>query len=184
MLSGTCLITPLQGSVRVFMTDLSPSTSRPSLPIYAPLSHPLPSVARAHHSKSLEASFNTSQCGIPPALLQIDRSVFLLQELRCGIEGMDDGPLSLQGIGRIWPEGSKGAFGLEGCHPVSSPLRIHLRGRVERILIISAGLLCLRLDPCTPCSASLRLSNARIMGAGAISSSWPAIHDFVGRGPR
>lgn len=118
MLSGTCLITPLQGAVRVFLTVLSPSQDRPSHPLYAPLSHPLPCIERMESPEP--ALFDTEKAGITAALLQTKRSVFLLQELRSGIEGIDDGPLALQGIGRVWPEG-KSAFGLEGCHPILAP---------------------------------------------------------------
>lgn len=117
MISGTALISPLSGSLQLFLSTLSPSSDFRSYPLFAPLSHPLPTLTASPSSTThTDVNAELEAAGVPIEMLEEGRIVFMLQDLRSGIEAIDGG--ALQGMGKIWPEG-KSAFGLNGCHPVS-----------------------------------------------------------------
>ncbi len=118
IISGTCLLTPLQQSISVFSSILHPtSTSFTSYPVFAPLTHPLPILQRAETGEQADESVVLAHLDdLPKSMSVSKRTTLLLQELGSGIEGMDTGAMA--GFGRIWPEG-KSLFGLRGCHPVT-----------------------------------------------------------------
>jgi hypothetical protein len=119
ILSGTCVVTPLQRSLHVFSSRLIPADV-PPCPLYAPLTHPLPVLQGDDVTNVVPPSSLLSHLDIPEPLVETDRTVFMLQELNSGIEGMDRAVL---GLGKIWPEG-RSVFGLRGCHPVGLARRM------------------------------------------------------------
>lgn len=172
MISGTALISPLSGSLQLFLSTLSPSSDFRSYPLFAPLSHPLPTLTASPSSTThTDVNAELEAAGVPIEMLEEGRIVFMLQDLRSGIEAIDGG--ALQGMGKIWPEG-KSAFGLNGCHPVSfhSPflepqVSNPLRSELTRLVTI-----CRSSDFDAARKTGLPLPRSSIMGNCTVGTSF------------
>jgi hypothetical protein len=115
------LITPLQNAISIFSSVLTPSSASEvptSHRLFAPLTSPLPVICPSGSPipYTSDAS-DPASYGIPEEMLGGDRTLFLVQELDCGIDGIGQAVMTL---GKVWPDrNAKGAFGLKGVHPVS-----------------------------------------------------------------
>lgn len=62
-------------------------------------------------------SWLREELGVPEGMLSEDRTVFLVQELDSGIEGLER---AVGGMGKLWGDGSgTGAVKVPGFYPVS-----------------------------------------------------------------
>ena len=126
MVAGAYTLTPLQGALEVFSTILYPGSTPHE--VFAPTSHPLP-VIEPHQDViatkasstllsylELPSTFTTSSSSSPC-------SVFLIRQLRTGIEGLSKG--AVPGFSHIWLE-EMGPWGLRGVHPVCKVSSSHL----------------------------------------------------------
>lgn len=116
-------ITPLQCRILLESTTISPSSTsyHPGYRLFGPTSHPIPVVAPTTSKDDVALANGLNKALQLPSSFTLQdgshlRTVFLITELDCGIEGLGR---SVPGFSRLWPDG-EGAFGVRGFHPVSS----------------------------------------------------------------
>ena len=118
--SGMALLTPLRNSVSLFSSIIHPAKEVEDVSphrLFAPLTSPLP-VVRPQSGAQTRSSPLLAALDLPKEMLAAGRTLFLMQELNCGIERLGRAVMTL---GKVWPDaGSRGAFGLRGAFPVSS----------------------------------------------------------------
>lgn len=114
------LMTPLRNSLSLFSSIIHTATEGRGvtpLRLFAPLTAPLP-VIRPHRDGPTRNSPLLAALDLPKEMLAPGRTLFLMQELNCGIERLGQAVMTL---GKVWPDvGSRGAFGLRGAFPVCS----------------------------------------------------------------
>lgn len=115
-IAGLFLLTPLQNTLSIYSTALSPSMS--SFPVYAPTSHPLPVISPASTQAPGKGTLSILNNIKLPLSFQkeSDKTLLLIRENRCGIDGLRNG--AVPGFSNIWLE-DNGPWGLRGVHPVS-----------------------------------------------------------------
>ena len=106
--------------------DLLSTTIRPaydgeeleSYPVFAPTSHPIPVLRASGNDDLMLESPLMSRLSLPKTFETDSRTIILLQENRCGIEGLRGDVVP--GFHNIWvDEGvNPGVWGLRGVHPV------------------------------------------------------------------
>jgi len=145
------LITPLQGALSLYSTVLHPSNTPEAIcphRLFAPLTSPLPVIRPAANTSSSKASSHLVKLLDLPLEMQLKgQSVFLMQELDCGLERLGQAVMTL---GRVWPDvGSRGAFGIRGAFPVCLQGR---EGRTGQTAYMSSfDSFCMRQNtPCIP----------------------------------
>ncbi|WWD18617.1 hypothetical protein CI109_103070 [Kwoniella shandongensis] len=115
MMAGRFLLTPLSGTIQLFSTTLT-SASNEAHPVFAPTSHPLPVIKPLEKSKKGNAPSSKYLSKLKlPSTFQRGSAVFLLQELRSGLEDMRYG--AVPEFARVWLE-EEGPWGLKGVHPI------------------------------------------------------------------
>ena len=118
--SGMALITPLRDSLSLYSAIIYPAVeSRDIKPLrlFAPLTSPLPVIRLQTSGRKRPSCPLLAALDLPKEMLSAGRTVFLMQELNCGLERLGQAVMTL---GKVWPEvGSRGAFGLRGAFPVS-----------------------------------------------------------------
>lgn len=114
-------ITPLQCPISLESTVISPSSSKhhPSYRLFGPTSHPIPLLASTTSSQDVSLAKGLNKVLQLPGSFTLQdgsrlRTVFLVTELDCGIEGLGH---AVPGFSRLWPDG-EGAFGVRGFRPV------------------------------------------------------------------
>jgi polynucleotide 5'-hydroxyl-kinase GRC3/NOL9 len=122
MLAGMYTLTPLQRPLSILSTVLAPLASHT---IFAPTSHPLPIISP---TSEMNASSHPilAELHLPPSFMLSEsggslRTVFLLGELRSGMDGLRGG--AVPGFTNIWLE-DKEIWGLRDVHPVSLRYRV------------------------------------------------------------
>lgn len=127
MLAGIYTVLPLQGSLDLLSTTISPSPSTSPLPVFAPSSHPIPIVTRSEASATPSPSQLLAKLPLPSTFQLADsRAVFLVREHDCGMQGLRGG--IVPGFSTIWGE-ERGAWGLRSVHPVRPPrYKTQMRG--------------------------------------------------------
>ncbi|WVQ83048.1 hypothetical protein IAT38_005186 [Cryptococcus sp. DSM 104549] len=119
VIAGLYTVTPLQRDLSIASSTLSPS-STVAHPVFAPTSHPLPILSPVvNPPKRQLPSPILSNLSLPKSFQTKDgsgrRTIFLVQENRCGIDGLRYG--AVPGFANIWLE-EEGSWGLWGVHPV------------------------------------------------------------------
>lgn len=117
LIAGTYILTPLRHSTSLVCTTLRTATECiESYPVFAPTSHPIPVLTPEVDEEMMLESPMLSQLRLPKALVTNEStSIFLIQENRCGIDGLRGDVVP--GFQNIWL-GDKGVWGLHGVHPV------------------------------------------------------------------
>lgn len=115
MLAGIYTLSPLQGSIDLFSTTLSPSST--SVPVFSPSSHPIPVIVPSSNSISAKrTSSYLSKLPLPPTFqLGDSRTVVLVREHDCGLQGLKGG--IVPGFSNIWGD-DRGSWGLKTVNPV------------------------------------------------------------------
>lgn len=115
MLAGIYSVLPLQGSIDLLSTSLSPSIS--PKPVFAPSSHPIPVIAPYTAGPPRTPSSILSKLSLPSTFqLAESRTIILVREYDSGLQGIKGGVVP--GFSNIWGE-ERGSWGLKGVHPVS-----------------------------------------------------------------
>jgi hypothetical protein len=113
------LVTPLRHSLSLYSSIIHPAVESQDvkpLRLFAPLTSPLP-VIRPQTNGESRTSPLLAALDLPKEMTSNGRTLFLVQELNCGLERLGQAAMTL---GKVWPEvGSRGAFGLRGAFPVS-----------------------------------------------------------------
>ncbi|KAL1413159.1 Polynucleotide 5'-hydroxyl-kinase grc3 [Vanrija albida] len=114
MVAGTFTVTPLQQSISLLSATIRPSVDAiEAYPVYAPTSHPVP-VLTAQQGEDAEVSPLLASLSLPKKFeTDASRSIFLIQELRTGVEGLRGDVVP--GFSNIWLD-DKGTWGLRGVH--------------------------------------------------------------------
>ncbi|WVQ96487.1 hypothetical protein IAU59_003592 [Kwoniella sp. CBS 9459] len=124
IVAGTYILTPLSGSLEIASTTLTPDGS--SHQIFAPISHPVPSISASSLQRSPESLLVLEKLRLPKSFNK-SGSLFLLRENRCGIDSLRYG--AVPGFANIWLQ-EEGPWGLRGIHPVigsfSTPVYPHI----------------------------------------------------------
>jgi len=118
--SGMALITPLQGTLNLYSSILHPSTApEAACPhrLFAPLTSPLPVIRPSPDAPNSKTPSHLVEVLDLPSEMQLKgRTVFLLQEMDCGLERLGQAVMTL---GKVWPDvGSRGVLGIRGAFPV------------------------------------------------------------------
>jgi hypothetical protein len=114
------LITPIRGTLHLYSSILDPTTTPATAyphRLFAPLTSPLPVIRSAANTSTSQPSCHLVKLLDLPVEMEVEnRTVFLMQELDCGLERLGQAVMTL---GKVWPNiGSRGAFGIRGAFPV------------------------------------------------------------------
>ena len=127
MLAGMFTITPIQLPLTIFSTTIHPASDPSSIdsyPVFAPTSHPIPVIAPMSFEKTQPAKIShlLNSLALPSTFALREqgggpfRTVFLIREHRCGLDGLRGG--AVPGFTNIWLDDG-GFGGLRGVHAVS-----------------------------------------------------------------
>ncbi|ODN81890.1 hypothetical protein L202_02239 [Cryptococcus amylolentus CBS 6039] len=112
VIAGAYILTLLQRSLALFSTTINPSST--PHPIYAPTSHPLPTLTPSTTTST--PSSLLSKLKLPKQFLKKnDRTILLIRENGCGIDGLRYG--AVPGFANAFLEVT-GIWGLRNVHPV------------------------------------------------------------------